>query len=60
MPKRKVRSWKVVMIGDTTYENIRAKTADEAIKKAGVEVPEGWQVTTIGNAVVISPPIKLG
>ena len=54
------RKWRVVVVGDTTYEDIKAKSPEEAVKKAGVEIPENWQVTTVGNAVIVSPPIKLG
>jgi hypothetical protein len=57
---KKQRNWKVVVIGDTTYENIKAETPEEAIRKAGAAVPEGWEVSTVGNTVIISPPIKLG
>ena len=58
--KGRERKWRVVVVGDTTYEDIKAKSAEEAVKKVGVEIPEGWQMTTVGNAVIVSPPIKLG
>ena len=54
------RKWRVVVVGDTTYEDIKARSPEEAVKKAGVEIPENWQLTTVGNAVIVSPPIKLG
>ena len=57
---RKQRTWKVVVIGDTTYENIKAETPEEAVRKTGAAVPEGWETSVVGNTVIISPPIKLG
>lgn len=57
---RKLKTWKVVVIGDTTYEGVKAESPEEAIRKAGAAVPEGWETSVVGNTVIISPPIKLG
>jgi hypothetical protein len=57
---RKLKTWKVVVIGDTTYEGVKAESAEEAIRKTGAAVPEGWETSVVGNTVIISPPIKLG
>jgi hypothetical protein len=57
---RKLRNWKVVVIGDMTYEGVKAETPEDAVKKTGAVVPEGWETSVVGNTVIISPPIKLG
>jgi hypothetical protein len=57
---KKLRNWKVVVIGDMTYEGVKAATPEDAVKKTGAVLPEGWETSVVGNTVIISPPIKLG